>query len=143
MRISDWSSDVCSSDLRRQDEADILVSRISDEIGRLSVDIADVVGDVQQVSPLIDTQTDQFHAITQATREIADSNQSIADMAVETQRVDAPANQDVGKSHAELKQALTDIAELVDSVNAIREQLVIFETTMKKVARVQIGRANV
>src|SRR3546814_18722092 len=47
---------------RRQDEADILVSRISDEIGRLSVDIADVVGDVQQVSALIDTQTDQFRS---------------------------------------------------------------------------------
>src|SRR3546814_14590264 len=83
---------------RRQDEADILVSRISDEIGRLSVDIADVVGDVQQVSALIDTQTDQFHAITQATREIADSNQSIARMAVETQRVAAPATQEAGKS---------------------------------------------
>src|SRR3546814_13918174 len=102
MRISDWSSDVCSSDLRRQDEADILVSRISDEIGRLSVDIADVVGDVQQVSALIDTQTDQFHAITQATREIADSNQSIAGMAVAPQRVAARANQDVSQSHAGL-----------------------------------------
>jgi methyl-accepting chemotaxis protein len=121
---------------RGQDEAEILVSRINDEIGRLSVDIADVVGDVQQVSALIDTQTEQFHSITQATREIADSNQSIAAMAVETQRVAARANQDVGQSHVELKQALTDIAELVDSVNAISAQLVIFEKTMQNVAKV-------
>jgi len=117
-------------------DAGILVSRISDEIGKLSVDIADVVGDVQQVSKLIDTQTEQFHSITQATREIADSNQSIAGMALETQKVAARAHQDVNNSHTELKQALTDIAELVDAVNSISEQLVTFEKTMQNVAKV-------
>jgi methyl-accepting chemotaxis protein len=121
---------------RGQQDAEVLVDRINDEIGKLSVDIADVVGDVQQVSALIDSQTEQFHSITQATREIADSNQNIAAMAVETQRVAARANQDVGQSHVELKQALTDIAELVQSVNAISEQLVVFENTMQNVAKV-------
>ena len=57
---------------RGQQDAEVLVDRINDEIGKLSVDIADVVGDVQQVSALIDSQTEQFHSITQATREIAD-----------------------------------------------------------------------
>ncbi|QDO97130.1 methyl-accepting chemotaxis protein [Ferrovibrio terrae] len=123
-------------------DAGELAWRISDEIGRLSVDIADVVGDVQQVSRLIDSQTEQFHVIADATKEIVASNLQIAGMAAETQRMAKQAHHDVDASHGELTKSLTDIGELVEAVKAIGDQLAAFETAMQSVAKVsaEIGQ---
>lgn len=123
-------------------DAGELAWRVSDEVGKLSVDIADVVGDVQQVSRLIDNQTEQFHVIADATKEIVASNLQIADMAAETQRVAKQAHDDVDASHSELSKSLTDISELVDAVKAIGDQLATFETAMQSVAKVsaEIGQ---
>ncbi len=114
--------------------ADRLISGISDRIGQLSVDIADVVGDVQQVSRLVDKQTEQFHAIRETTRFIVDSNQGIAEMAAETRRVAAEARENVGSSRTELQRSLEDIAALVEAVQEINTQLDAFAKAMQSIS---------
>src|SRR3546814_21192085 len=57
MRISDWSSDVCSSDLGT-DEADVLVEhlRLDDQFGIVGYDDKDRVGGLQHRALSIDGQ---------------------------------------------------------------------------------------
>src|SRR5579862_3601531 len=117
-------------------DAAALVAAISVEIGQLSVDIADITGDVQGVSALLDRQTGDFAQIREATGEIVASNQHIAETANLTQRKAAEANTDVVVASKEIDASLGAIERLVRSVTAIGAQLGALESAMQRVGKV-------
>jgi methyl-accepting chemotaxis protein len=117
-------------------DAATLVAAISVEIGQLSVDIADITGDVQGVSQLLDRQTAEFAQIRGATGEIAASNQQIAETAGLTQRQAAGAKSDVAAAGGDIEASLDAIARLVRSVTAIGAQLGGLESAMQRVGKV-------
>ena len=113
-----------------------LVAAISVEIGQLSVDIADITGDVQGVSTLLDRQTKEFTHIRAATSEIVTSNQHIAETAGLTQRMAAEAKADVAAASSEIEASIVAIKRLVDSVTAIAAQLGGLEGAVQRVSKV-------
>jgi methyl-accepting chemotaxis protein len=117
-------------------DAAALVAAISIEIGQLSVDIADITGDVQAVSALLDHQTTELAQIRGATGEIVASNQHIAETASLTQRMAAGAKSDVVAATTEIDASLDAIGRLVSSVTAIGAQLGGLESAMQRVRKV-------
>ncbi|HWJ34547.1 MAG TPA: methyl-accepting chemotaxis protein [Steroidobacteraceae bacterium] len=113
-----------------------LVADIATEIGRLAVEIADVSGDVQRVSQLVDGQAHLFGELRQSTGTIVTSNQRIADKAALTLTKAATAREEVASSSDEIDTALTTIGGLVDSVRSIGTQLAVFEAAMKRISKV-------
>ncbi|MDE1146750.1 MAG: methyl-accepting chemotaxis protein [Azospirillaceae bacterium] len=118
------------------DTAGSLIAAIAAEVGRLSVDIADVVGGVHQVDGAIDGQARQLATIRESTRDIVTSNRTIAGMAQETQGVAALAGRDIQASGEEIRQSLADIGDLVAAVNASTGELSGLEGAMGRVAKV-------
>lgn len=125
--------------MERTEDAGAVVASVAAEVGRLSVDIADVVSDVERVSVLIDGQAQRFGQIRQTTRDIIESNQQIAAMAAETQNVAAKAREDMVSSNAAIHNSLTAIEDLVASVSLIGSQLGALETAMQRVGKVTAG----
>jgi methyl-accepting chemotaxis protein len=113
-----------------------LVAGIATEIGKLAVEIADVAGDVQRVSALVDGQADLFGDLRQSTDTIVSSNQHIADKAAVTLAKAATAQQEVATSSGEISTALSTITGLVNSVRTIGSQLAVFEAAMKRISKV-------
>ena len=123
----------------RTGDAETVIGSVASEVGRLSVDIADVVSDVERVSNLIDGQARHFEQIGRTTRDIIDSNQRIAEMASQTREVAAKARQDVVGSNEEIRNSIAAIQSLVSSVSLIGSQLAELETAMQRVSKVTAG----
>jgi methyl-accepting chemotaxis protein len=133
--LIDQSADVAAK-VTPASNAAALVAGIASEMGKLAVDIADVVGDVQRVSQLVDDQAQLFGDLQQATGTIVTSNQNIADKAALTLEKAATARNEVTASTREVETALSAIGGLVESVRAIGTQLTAFESAMKRIGDV-------
>src|SRR5450631_2758042 len=118
------------------ENAALLVADVAIEIGKLAVGMADVAGDVQRVSHLVDGQAELFGELRQSTGTIVNSNQHIAENAAETLAKAATAQEEVKASSGEIETALVSINALVDSVRAIGTQLTVFEAAMKRISKV-------
>jgi methyl-accepting chemotaxis protein len=118
------------------ENAALLVAGVAIEIGKLAVEMADVAGDVQRVSQLVDGQAELFGGLRQSTDTIVASNQHIAEKAAETLANAATAQEEVKASGGEIDTALSTINALVDSVRAIGSQLAVFEVAMKRISNV-------
>jgi methyl-accepting chemotaxis protein len=118
------------------ENAALLVAGVAIDIGKLAVEMADVAGDVQRVSRLVDGQAELFGGLRQSTDTIVTSNQHIAEKAAETLANAATAQEEVKVSSGEIETALVAINALVDSVRAIGTQLAVFELAMKRISNV-------
>ena len=116
--------------------ADQLVATIATEIGKLAIEIADLAGDVQQVSRLADGQAQLFTELRRSTGTIVASNQHIAERAAGALTKAATARHEVAASSGEVKTALSTITLLVESVRSIGTQLAGLESAMQRIGRV-------
>ncbi|MFA5119563.1 methyl-accepting chemotaxis protein [Zavarzinia sp.] len=113
-----------------------IVARIASEVGRLSVDIADVTGGIEALSGLAGDQARRFDDIAAGTRETAASNRHIADVAVETQAVVGRAQDSVAAASAEIGASLEAVQSLVGAVDSIGGRLAGVNETMQQVAAI-------
>ncbi|HVJ56141.1 MAG TPA: methyl-accepting chemotaxis protein [Aliidongia sp.] len=118
------------------DNAARLVRDVATEIGKLAVEMADVTGDVQRVSVLVESQAVLFGELRESTGTIVSSNQRIAEKAALTQSKSASARDEVAASSAEIETALGAINGLVDSVRTIGAQLAGLEAAMARISKV-------
>jgi methyl-accepting chemotaxis protein len=117
-------------------DASQLVADVAAEVGQLSVDIADVAGDIDQVSALLNVQASRFRDIHEGATDIARSNDEIAGTASETQLAAAKARTDVETSHREVQASLAVIEKLVATVNDVGGQLAGLASAMERVGSV-------
>jgi methyl-accepting chemotaxis protein len=117
-------------------EASAVIAGIATEVGRLSVDIADVTGNIEEVRALADDQARNFVQISEGTRETADSNRRIAEVAAQTQTVAAHAHHSVVAANQEIHNSLGAIQSLVTSVSSIGAQLASLDAAMRRVSSV-------
>lgn len=113
-----------------------IIAEVATEIGRLSVDIADVTGDVDQVSALLNAQAMRFGSIRDGASEIVKSNQDIAKTASQTQSMAAHARENIQSSSNEIRASLGMIDTLVAAVNEVGGQLATLEITLQQVGKV-------
>jgi len=118
------------------EKAGLLVADIATEIGKLAVEMADVAGDVQRVSTLVDGQARHFGELRESTGTIVTSNQRIAEKAAVTLTKAATAREEVASSRVEVETALATINGLVESVRTIGAQLAGLEAAMQRISKV-------
>ncbi len=124
------------STMDQAETAGRLVATVATEIGKLAIEIADVAGDVQRVSRLVEGQAAHFGELRASTGTIVSSNQRIADKAAQTLAKAATARTEVASSSSEITTALATITGLVESVRRIGTQLAGLETAMQRIGRV-------
>lgn len=109
-------------DIQPGDKAGELVASIATRIGRLSVEIADVVGNTHQVKKAVDAQNGRLQVIAKATQDITEANRGIADMAQ--------------RSEAAAIETRDGIDALVTAVEQSSGELTGLEEAMERVAKV-------
>jgi methyl-accepting chemotaxis protein len=123
-------------DMHQDDKAGGLVSAIATKIGRLSVEIADVVGNTHQVKQAVDAQNGRLAVIADATVGITAANLQIADMARQTEEAALDARDRVERSGDDIRSAIVEIDGLVAAVQQSGGDLTGLEAAMDRVAQV-------
>src|SRR3546814_4236714 len=110
MRISDWSSDVCSSDLN-----------------------------IEDVSARVAQQARSFTGLVASAGEVNDSNRRIATAAGDAREKAAQTAGSVRASEETVRTAVDDIHALVEAVSVIEGQLTGLQEALAQVAQVAKG----
>jgi len=111
------------------------IAEIAREIGRLSVDIADVAGDVHTMSEQIRQRVEQIQSIEDATLNIVSANQQIAEKAKTTHERAEASIAEMQNFSADIRGALGLIERLVGAVQTIGQQLSGLEGSIQRVGK--------
>jgi methyl-accepting chemotaxis protein len=112
------------------------IAGIAAQIGKVSVEIADVVGHTQDAERAIEAQNSRLKIISQATRDISDSNRRIAEMAMKTSASATVARGDIQRSSASIQGAVREVGGLVAAVGQAGGELAGVESAMSRVGKV-------
>ena len=125
-----------SMDMHPDDEAGVLIASIATRIGRLSVEIADVVGNTHQVKQAVDTQNGRLSVIARATGDITEANREIDEMARRTEQAARQAQGEIDRSGGDIRLAIAEIGGLVAAVEQSGGELSGLQEAMERVSRV-------
>jgi methyl-accepting chemotaxis protein len=117
-------------------DAERLVDRLSDRIGGLGVELADVAGNVQEVAGRMGLQSERFGQLQKTAETMVSANHGIADA---SQAVHAAASAAVGEitqSRGVVDSAVRHIAELIEAVGRIETRLGAVGHALADVAKV-------
>jgi methyl-accepting chemotaxis protein len=123
-------------DMPSSDGAGELNASIATRIGRLSVEIADVVGNTHQVKQAVDAQNGRLMVIAEATGDITEANRTIDDMARRTEQAARQAQGEIDRSGADIRHAIAEIGGLVAAVEQSGGELAGLREAMDRVAKV-------
>ncbi|MCV2877010.1 methyl-accepting chemotaxis protein [Rhodobacteraceae bacterium XHP0102] len=126
---------VAPDDVHAQEQKDT-IKGIARRVGNLSVAIAQVTGDVQDVSALADQQRDRFHIIRERMREMAQRGNDV--MTAATQAFDSSnaAGQQISETTQSIAQMMDSVTALTDQVNDIATHLARVATSLDRVGKV-------
>jgi len=123
-------------DMLSRDEAGELNAAIATRIGRLSVEIADVVGNTHQVKQAVEAQNGRLAVIALATGDITEANRGIDDMARRTEQAARQAQGEIDRSGDDIRHAIAEIGGLVAAVEQSGGELGGLRDAMDRVAKV-------
>ncbi len=110
------------------------VAEIADRIGNLGVEVADIAGNLEDVSGRITQQADQFKGLQQTAEAMVQANREINDAGQAAQRAAGAAGSDIAESHAVVADAVHSIGDLVAAVTRIEQRLGSIRTVLDQVA---------
>jgi methyl-accepting chemotaxis protein len=116
-----------------------LIADIATELGRLSVDIADVTGNTQEIFHAMEAQMSSVEDLRSVTGEIVHSNRRIAGGAQLLTQAAAEARNEVTASTQAVSASITTIGNLVSCVEAMSQQLSSLDRAMQNIGRVADG----
>ena len=125
------------SDVRpEQSEGERLVDQLSNRIGGLGVELADVAGNVQEVANRVSAQSELFTHLQKTAETMVSANHDIADASRAVQSASSNAVADINQSRDAVDTAVKYIAELVESVGRIETRLSAVSSALAQVAKV-------
>src|SRR5579863_8924697 len=113
-----------------------LVDQLSNRIGGLGVELADVASNVQEVANRVSTQSEHFTHLQKTAETMVSANHGIADASRAVQSASSEAVGEIVQSRGVVETAVTHIAELVESVGRIETRLAAVSTALAQVAKV-------
>lgn len=113
-----------------------LVNEIAARVGSLGVEVADVAGNLEDLSSRVSGQAAQFEELHQATEAMVGGNRDIDRAAREAQQAASAAGGEIAESRALLGKALEHIGLLTAAVRRIEERLGSFGTVLKEITSV-------
>src|SRR5947209_4533166 len=100
-------------------ESERLVDQLSNRIGGLGVELADVASNVQEVANRVSTQSEHFAHLRKTAETMVSANHGIADASRAVQSASLDAVGEIIQSRGAVETAVRQIAELVESVGRI------------------------
>ncbi len=117
-------------------DAERLVDRLSNRIGGLGVELADVTGNLKEVAGRVADQADRFGHLQQTAQTMVSANRQIASASQSVQSATTSAVTEITQSRAAVETAVRHIAELVAAVGRIEARLGSVGTALAQVAKV-------
>jgi methyl-accepting chemotaxis protein len=116
-----------------------LVASMAQDAGTLVVSIADVAGDVDDVSGSVSRQAKVFAGLRDLAHTMATANRGVGDAAQATRAVTGSARADLAGSREQLQTALSDIHDLTTAVHGIEGQLAGLMDELRRISKVAQG----
>ena len=116
--------------------AEQVVAAVAEDIGTLAVDVADVAGDVQNVSRLVRHQAANVGDLRTVCGRIAELARSINDRAAASQRTASTAADQVVRADNEVGSALGAIEQLIEAVGLIEVKVPDLRAAMQRIGAV-------
>ena len=117
-------------------ESERLVDQLSNRIGGLGVELADVASNVQEVANRVSTQSEYFTHLQKTAETMVSANHGIADASRAVQSASSEAVGEIIQSRSAVETAVRHIAELVESVGRIETRLAAVSSALAQVAKV-------
>src|SRR5215475_13019504 len=113
-----------------------LVSELGARIGTLGVEVADIAGNLEEVTTRISNQAAQFEELEQSAQTMVSGNRAIDAAAREAQRAAGAANDEISASRVLMTDAMQHIEHLSTAVRRIEERLQSFTPVIKQIGEV-------
>jgi methyl-accepting chemotaxis protein len=113
-----------------------LVAELASRIGSLGVELADVAGNLDEVSGRVCNEAEQFKELQRAAEHMVAGNREIDRAAKGAQQAASAAADEIAESRMLIGGAVQHIEELTHAVSHIQERLGSFSSLLKQVGRV-------
>jgi methyl-accepting chemotaxis protein len=117
-------------------ESERLVDQLSNKIGGLGVELADVAGNLKEVAGRVATQSDRFGHLQKTAETMVAANHDIASASRSVQTATSAAVDEITQSRTAVETAVQHIAELIEAVGRIERRLGSVGTALAQVAKV-------
>src|SRR5215469_575836 len=113
-----------------------LVDQLSNRIGGLGVELADVAGNVQEVAQRVSSQSQLFGHLQETAKTMVSANHDIAGASKAVQTATSAAVDEISQSRHAVETAVGHIAQLIESVGRIEARLGAVSSALAQVAKV-------
>lgn len=113
-----------------------LVSELAARVGSLGVELADVAGNLDEVTHRVGNQADQFKQLQRAAETMVSGNREIDRAAREAQQAASAAGTEIAESRTLIGGAVQHISDLTGAVGHIEERLGSFSTLLRQIGGV-------
>jgi methyl-accepting chemotaxis protein len=100
-----------------------LVDQLSNRIGGLGVELADVAGNLREVAGRVSNQADRFGHLQETAETMVSANHDIANASRAVQTATSAAVGQITQSRAAVETAVQHISELIEAVGRIEQRL--------------------
>jgi len=113
-----------------------LVSELAVRVGSLGIELADVAGNLEEVTQRVTNQADQFKELQRAAETMVAGNREIDRAAQEAQQAASAAGTEISESRTLIGGAVQHITDLTGAVGHIEERLGSFSTLLRQIGGV-------
>jgi methyl-accepting chemotaxis protein len=113
-----------------------LVAELAARIGTLGVEVADIAGNLEEVTARISNQAAQFEELEQSAQTMVSGNREIDRAAREAQNAASMAGTEIAESRVLMGSAMQHINHLTTAVKRIEERLNSFTPVVKQIGEV-------
>lgn len=117
-------------------DSERLVDQLSNRIGGLGVELADVAGNLREVAGRVSNQSERFGHLQKTAETMVSANHGIADASRAVQSATTAAVGEITQSRAAVDTAVQHISELIAAVSRIEHRLGAVGTALAQVAKV-------
>jgi methyl-accepting chemotaxis protein len=117
-------------------DSERLVDQLSNRIGGLGVELADVAGNLQEVAGRVSGQSERFAHLQKTAETMVSANHGIAGASQAVQTATSAAVSEISQSRTAVETAVKQISELVEAVGRIEGRLASVGAALTEVAKV-------
>ena len=122
-----------------QDNTNGFVAEMAEKVGNLGVEVAEIAGQLAEVSSRSENQSKQFEKLSDAAATMISANKKISDAAQATKTATTQSASEIQDSRAKVSSAVENIQSLVSGVGQVENQLVDLSNALTSVATVANG----
>jgi methyl-accepting chemotaxis protein len=113
-----------------------LVSELASRVGTLGVELADVAGNLEEVTARVANQAEQFNELRRAAETMVAGNREIERASKEAQQAASAAGAEISESRTLIGSAVQHMADLTGAVGHIEERLGSFSALLRQIGGV-------